>query len=91
MLESTDILYIVIAFCILWITAFVCWFIYQVATVFKRVNDVLGELKYQIEKVEQALNGIKSKFDAGSGHLSKLTGHVKKFTDGMKGKGKEKR
>ncbi len=84
MLESTDILYIVIAFCILWITAFICWFIFQIASLFKRANDVLSELKYQIEKVEQALNGIKTKFDAGSGHLSKLTGHVKKVVDGMK-------
>jgi len=83
MLESKEILYIVLAFCALWITAFICWFIFQIATAIKRMNDLMAEVKYQVEKVEQALNGIKTKFEAGSGHLSKLTGHVKKVVEGM--------
>lgn len=77
MLEAQDILLIVLAFCALWITAFVCWLIWQVAIVIKNVNDVLGELKHQLGNIELALNGIKSKFDKGTGHLSTMAESVK--------------
>lgn len=78
MLEAKDILLLVLAFCALWITAFGCWLIYQVAVVIKNVNDVLDEVKHQLGKIELALNGIKSKFDTGTGHLSTMAASVKK-------------
>jgi len=84
MLETSDILYIVLAFCALWITAFICWFVYQLAIVLKRINDLIAELKWQVEKVEQALNGMKSKFETGSGHLGKLVEHVKGYVSKKK-------
>ena len=79
MLDTIDILYIILAFCALWITAFICWFIYQLAVVLKHINDLVSELKWQAEKIEQALNGMKSKFETGSGHLASLTDHVKNY------------
>jgi len=79
MLETTDILYIVLAFCALWITAFICWFIYQLAVVMEHLNDLVSELKWQAEKIEQALNGIKSRFETGSSHLGKLADHAKAY------------
>ncbi|MDP2631503.1 MAG: hypothetical protein Q8P30_01900 [Candidatus Uhrbacteria bacterium] len=85
MIDATDILYIVLAFCALWVTAFICWFIYQIAVVLKNVNDVLSEVKFQIERVEQALNGIKSKFDAGTGHLGSLADDIKRAASKWKG------
>ncbi len=86
MIETSDIFYIVFAFCVLWVTAFVCWFIYQITSVLKSVNDLMRELKWQVEKVEQALNGIKTKFESGSGHLSKLASHMKSAVDSIKDK-----
>lgn len=77
MFEAKEILFIVLAFCAVWITLFVCWFIYQLAVVIKNLNDVLDEVKTQIERVEQALNGIKSKFDTGTGHLGTMADHIK--------------
>lgn len=79
MLETSDILYIVLAFCALWITAFICWFIYQLAVMLKRVNDLIAELKWQIERVEQVLNGMKAKFDEGTGHLGSIVEHIKGY------------
>lgn len=84
MLETQDILYIVLAFCALWITLFICWFVYQVASIIKNVNDVLKDVRYQIEKVEQVLNGIKAKFETGTGHLSSLAEDIKKATSKWK-------
>ncbi|HAL49841.1 MAG: hypothetical protein UU40_C0004G0019 [Candidatus Uhrbacteria bacterium GW2011_GWD2_41_121] len=79
MLETSDILYIVLAFCALWITAFICWFVYQIAVMLKRVNDLVAELKFQIEKVEHLLDAIHGKFEEGGEHLGSLVEHVKTY------------
>jgi hypothetical protein len=79
MLETNDILLIVLAFCALWITAFVCWFIYQIATLLKRVNDLIAELKWQVQKVEEVLGGIKLKFEESGEHLGRMAEHVKNY------------
>lgn len=77
MLEYKDVLYIVLAFCALWFTAFLCWFLWQIAIVVKRINDVLSEMKSAITRVEQALIGIKGRFEHGTSHLGKMSDHVK--------------
>ncbi len=79
MFETSDILYIVLAFCALWITAFICWFIYHIAVMFKRVNDLMAELKFQIEKVEHVLDAIRGKFDEGGEHLGSIAEHIKEY------------
>jgi len=52
--------------------------------VIKSINEVLAEVKFQIEKVEQALNGIKTKFDTGTGHLGSMANHFKKTVNDWK-------
>jgi len=89
-MEASDILLIVIAFCVLWITAFVCWFIYHLAMMLKAINEVMQEVRWSIEKVEQALQAMKMKVETGSGHLSKMAGHVRKAVENAVGS-KEKK
>jgi hypothetical protein len=79
-MEVQEIFYIVLAFCVLWVTVFTCWGIYQVATMVKRANDVLLEVRHQIERVERAINGVKTKFDAGTMHLGSIVDLVSKYT-----------
>lgn len=81
MIDSKDILYIILSFCVLWFTFFLCWFLYQLAKVFHNVNEVIREVKVQVEKVELALHGIKSKFDLGAAQIAFLTEAVKKASD----------
>jgi len=79
-MEAQELFYIVLAFCVLWITVFTCWGIYHVAMMAKRANEVLAEMRHQIERVERAINGVKTKFDAGTMHLGSLVDHVKTYT-----------
>ena len=79
MIEAKEILFVVLAFCALWITAFIAWFLFQVATVIKNINAILHEVKYQFERVDQTLNAIKTKFHEGSLHLNKLADDVKSY------------
>lgn len=61
-----EILYIVLSFCVLWLTAAAFWFLWQLAQILKNVNDTLSEAREQIHKIEKALTGIREKFDRAS-------------------------
>lgn len=81
LLDSKDILFIILSFCALWFTVFLCWFLYQLAIVLRRINEVVGEVKIQIEKVENAIHGVKSKFEFGSSQLGFLADTIKKAVE----------
>jgi hypothetical protein len=81
LLDSKDILFIILSFCVLWFTAFLCWFLYQLAMVLRRINDVVGEVKMQIGRVEEAIHGVKNKFEFGSSQIGFLTDAVKKAVE----------
>lgn len=64
MFTPLEILYIVLAFCILWISAVVFWLLWQVASILKRANDTVSLVQETLAKMEAALDGIRKKFDA---------------------------
>lgn len=66
MFTPLEILYIVLAFCVLWFTAAVFWFFWQLARVLKNVNDTIADARDKMHKMEQALSGIREKFDGAS-------------------------
>jgi len=66
MLEnSQDVLNLVIAFCVLWFTVFVCWTIYYFGMILKRINtvtealtDVLEAAKDFMDKTKERINSV---------------------------------
>ncbi len=93
MFSPLDILYIVLAFCALWLTAGIFWMIWQIATMLRNVNSAIAEGREVMHKVESALSGIRSKFDSTASSLSSVVniamkgvGYVieKKLNDNMK-------
>lgn len=64
MFTPLDILYIVLAFCVLWISAVVFWLLWQVASILKRANDTVSLVQETLAKMEAALDGIHKKFDS---------------------------
>ncbi|NQV90305.1 hypothetical protein HQ487_02755 [Candidatus Uhrbacteria bacterium] len=63
MFTPLEILYIVLAFCALWLSAIVFWLLWQVANVLKRINDTVSLAQGTLAKMEEALDGIRQKFD----------------------------
>lgn len=61
--SSKDILYIVIAFCVLWITVFLCWMFFYVAKILKNTNQVIDEFRSRLQLLTEALNFIRGKVD----------------------------
>jgi hypothetical protein len=83
MFTPLDILYIVLAFCSLWLTAIIFWLIWQVASVIKRVNDTVSMLQATLDKMEVALDGIRSKFDSTSTALGAVVHTATKAVEYM--------
>lgn len=78
MLESSqDLLYIVLALAILWITVFLCWLLYQAARVLKNANRIVESLMNKLEIITDAVEFMKHKVDnltSGVGTLQRLLG-----------------
>ena len=81
MIDAIDILYIVLAFSVLWFTAFVCWLIWQVAMILKNVNDTMTEAREKIAKIELALTAMKDRFEHATTSLGLLVDGGKRVID----------
>ena len=90
MFGALDILYIVLAFCILWFTAAVFWLIWQVAMILRNVNETMTVAREKIAKIEAALSAIKSKFEHATGAVTALVEGIKKVVDYAVEKKREK-
>lgn len=62
-MTTLEILWIVLAFCALWVTAFLCWAVYHIAMVARNIHLVLDEAKRGILQIEHAIAGVKEKMD----------------------------
>ncbi|OIO20465.1 MAG: hypothetical protein CO029_02890 [Candidatus Magasanikbacteria bacterium CG_4_9_14_0_2_um_filter_41_10] len=76
-----DLLYIVLSFCVLWFTVFLCWLLYQAARVLKNANEIIENVTNKLELISDAVEFIRKKVDNVSDHM----GSVSKFFTGTIG------
>ena len=77
MLESSkDILYLVISFCVLWVTVFLCWMFYYVTKILRNASQIAEEFRMRLQSLTDATNYIKGKLEHISGLLALATGGV---------------
>lgn len=78
---SKDLLYVVLAFSVLWLTIFLSWTLYYVIMVLRHVNQLFINFREKIEKVSQAIEKIKEKFEHTSTYLGLLGRAIEKLVD----------
>ena len=70
MLEtSKDFLFIILAFCILWLTIFVSWILYYVIRIFKNTSSVIGKAQNTVEKLDEFIESFKHKVEKSTSGL----------------------
>ena len=74
MSTGLEILWIVLAFCALWVTAFLCWAIYHIAMVARRIHLVLDEAKTMLAQIEAAIGSLRDKVEHHAKLLDPLVG-----------------
>ena len=89
MLGSQDILFIVLAFCALWFTAFLCWLIYQAANLLRHVHGLVDEIKTKVAALEETVMSMKRKFEGNILMVSGLAEGVRKIIDAMRSRVKD--
>lgn len=58
-----DILFLVLAFCALWLTAATFWLVWQAGNVLRNVNDTLETAQEKMARIESAITAIRSRFE----------------------------
>ncbi len=53
-----DLLYLVGAICLAWITVFLCWALYQIGKLVHQANEVVEETREKVERVERTLTSM---------------------------------
>jgi len=90
MLEtSKDLLLIVIAFSVLWITVFVCWGIYYLIMILKNFGKMTVSVREKLELVDKILKLVKEKLEKGSNHMALVSDSVIKLIGFVMDKQKE--
>lgn len=69
-MDSKDILYMVLAFCALWFTAFLCFALYHVARFMKRMQELSTDARQNFDELMVSANSIRMKIE---GHVSAIT------------------
>lgn len=86
MLEtSKDVLYLVLSFCIIWVTVFLCWTFYYLGRILKNSNKIVEEFRIRIQAISESIDYVRGKVEnisdlltlAGSG----VTGFMKKVAE----------
>ncbi len=62
--NSKDILYLVIAFCVLWITVFLCWMFYYVTRILKNANEIAEEFRSRLQILTETINYLRGKVES---------------------------
>lgn len=64
MIESSkDILYIVISFCILWATVFLCWVFYYAGKILKNTSQIIEEFRVRLQALAESISYIQDKVE----------------------------
>jgi len=79
--SSLDILYIVLAFCLLWLSTAMFWLIWKFVQVLKSVNDAVTDLKARAGRVEDALMSVKSRVERSATSATTWVSGIKQLVD----------
>lgn len=87
---SKDILYLVISFCILWLTVFLCWSLYHFGKVLKNANEVVEEFRARMDALTHAIDFVRHRIEQISDLMTLATKGVSGYVSKMASKKAEK-
>lgn len=75
--SSKDILYLVLAFCALWFTAFVCWLLWYLISILRDATRIIHEIHEKITAIDHAVHSAKEKLEAYFGSFGVASAGIK--------------
>lgn len=94
--SSKDLLFIVLAFCILWITIFLSWLLYYVIAIVRDAETLVRQVRHAVEKVDELAHAAHEKMERSAASFTLIAQALKELIVwGIKerslGKGKKKK
>lgn len=71
--NSKDILFLVISFCVLWVTFFICWMFYYLMRLLRNANEITEEFRVRLQTLLDTVNHIRSKVESLSNIMTLFT------------------
>lgn len=71
--SSKDILFLIISFCVLWITFFMCWMFYYLMRLLRNANEIVEEFRIRLQALTESVNYIRDKVENMSGLITLIT------------------
>jgi hypothetical protein len=72
-INPQDLLYVVATICLLWITGFLCWALYETARLMRQSNEVVSDVREKVEAVEEFVDDAMDKVSSLSSYLGVLS------------------
>ena len=71
-----DVLYLVISFCVIWVTIFLCWTFYYLMRLLRTTSQIVDEFRTRLQALTETINYVRGKVDHMSGLMTLATGGV---------------
>lgn len=92
---SKDILYIILAFCILWLTIFLSWLLFYIISILRNLRWFIKGAKENMENVVKGIGVLREKIEHSFSHLGFIADAAKHllsyFLDSKMAKKKKKK
>ncbi len=62
--STNDLFFLVATIVIIWVAVFLCWALYELATLLRQGNKVVGETREKIARVENAAMAIRERLES---------------------------
>ena len=76
---SKDLLFVVLAFSVLWITVFLSWLLYYVIAIMRDAEALVRQVRSAVEKVDQLANAAHEKMERSAASFTLVAQAVKEL------------
>jgi hypothetical protein len=75
--SSKDILFLVLAFCALWFTAFVCWALYYLISILRDASRTVHDIREKIHAIDEAVRAVRERIENSFGSFGAVATGVR--------------
>jgi len=67
---SQDLLFVVLAFCIFWLTVFLCWLLITIISIVRDAGSLVHSVRNAVERVDQLAHTVRERFEHSAASLT---------------------
>jgi hypothetical protein len=77
--SSKDLLFVVLAFSVLWVTVFISWLLYYVIAIVRDTEALIRQVRSAAEKIDQLANAAHEKMERSAASFTLIAQAVKEL------------